>query len=323
MEIAQRSGKEKVKTLYFGGGTPSVMQRGLLTEVYREIEKNFDLSELEEFTVECNPDSVTQEFIDEIKLLGANRVSIGLQSTNDCVLKRVNRPHTGDDFINAVKLIQANGIDDISSDVIIGLPDQSPEDVYNALYCISGLDIDHLSLYSLSVEEGTPLFNEGYTVDEDKQADIYETALKILRWYRYERYETSNFARKGKISKHNYTYWTGENYYGFGVSAHSLIDGTREENTDSIEEYLSGKTQKNAYVLTKDDEREEMVMLSLRTSVGLSLERYEKEFGSIFERKAKEIDKLLSLEVIEIIDGYLRVTDKGAYLLNSIITELI
>ncbi len=299
------------------------MKRGLLKEVYLELKKNFDLSEVEEFTVECNPDSVTQEFIDEIKALGVNRVSIGLQSTNDAVLKRVNRPHTVDDFIKAVELIKKNGVDNISSDIIIGLPDQSPEDIYNALYCISGLDIDHISLYSLSVEEGTPLYLEGYTVDEDKQADIYETALKILRWYRYERYETSNFARRGKISKHNYTYWTGENYYGFGVSAHSLVDGVRVENTDSIEEYLSGNTQKNAYVLTKDDQREEMVMLSLRTSVGLSLDRYEKEFGSILEQKAKEIDKLLTLEVIEISDGYLRVTDKGAYLLNSIITELI
>ena len=323
-EISLRGEKVPVDTIYFGGGTPSVMPSGFLSEVYYEIKKAFTVDRLTEFTVECNPDSVTESFLSECKSIGVTRLSLGLQSANDEVLKNIGRVHSVEKFISAIKLIKENTDCRVSSDLIIGLPGEKEDDALKAIDLFCDLGIEHLSLYSLSVEEGTPLFESGYRPNDDEQADEYEKAVLYLKEKGYDRYEVSNFAKNGKVALHNCKYWTGADYYGFGVSAHSLVNGVRYENESDIDKYLTGATLKSKTELTLLDKVEELVMLSLRTEDGLSLSKYETLSGkSILTEKKKEIEKLLSFGLIEISEDKLKVTDKGIYLLNSVTSELI
>ncbi len=311
-------------TVYIGGGTPSTAFRGFLTQAYSALKRKFDLDDIEEFTVECNPESVSFGFLSECKTLGVNRLSLGLQSADDEILKSVGRVHTVNDFITAVKRAKSFGINNVSGDLILGLPKQTEKDIENAIELFSSLDLSHVSVYSLSVEKGTPLCQRGYKVDDDYQSDLYELAVSKLKARGYERYEVSNFARNGKRAVHNTKYWTGADYYGFGVAAHSLIKGERIANVSSIKEYLLGKTQAERIALTVADEREEFIMLRLRVVDGLSLSDYERRFSkNLLKEKEAEIARLLSLGVVKIDGDCLKVEDKGFYLLNSIITELI
>ncbi len=322
-EIAARATGASVNTVYFGGGTPSVMPFGSLTAVFGEIAKRFDLRGLTEFTVEANPDSVTHDFIREIRSIGVNRVSLGLQSASDEILKKIGRIHTVKRFCQAVEALRDAGINNLSSDLIIGLEGQDERDAENAITLWSELGITHASVYSLSVEEGTPMFRSDYRPDPDRQADLYEFAVKKLKEAGYERYEVSNFARDGKISLHNYKYWTGADYFGFGAAAHSKIGNTRRENPSDTLAYMNG-VGVNEYGLSSADARTEYIMLSLRTASGLNYDRYSSVTGSDIRReRAKEIARLIKLGVIEDDGENLRATDKGFYLLDSIITELM
>ena len=320
-EIAQTSNKPKINTIYFGGGTPSVMERGYLAQIKQTIDRYFDTSEVVEFTVECNPDSVDEEFLRECKDMGVTRISVGLQSASDECLKAIGRAHDVSKFISAVKSIKKY-FDNISSDIILGLPNEKEGDIEKAVELFCELGITHISSYALTVEEGTPLKASGYTVDDDAQADAYERVVKLLKQKGYERYEVSNFARDNKISLHNYKYWTGANYYGFGVSAHSLVDGVRYANTDSVQGYIEG-AKKTAIALTDEDKKEEKIMLAMRTARGLDLNDFASTWKDLREEKKEQLDKLCALKVVEIKDGFLRATDEGFYLLSAIITELI
>lgn len=322
-EISSRVPYGESDTLYFGGGTPSAVKHGLLSEVYREIEKYFG-SRYAEFTVEANPDSVSAEFLSECRDMGVNRISMGLQSADDSVLKKIGRIHDVAKFLAAARTIKAYGFENVSSDLILGLPGQTLSDVENAVRLFDKTGMTHVSVYSLSVESGTPLYESGYKPDDDRQADMYGRAVEILKQYGYLRYEVSNFARDGKIALHNYKYWTGADYYGFGAAAHSLEKNVRRENTDSLYDYLAGKTLKAEYKLTPTDVRTEYIMLRLRTEKGINLLDYGLRFGvPLLAEKEKEIKKLLSAKVIEINGNILKTTDKGFYLLNSVITELL
>ena len=322
-EIDERGNGASVNTVYFGGGTPSVMPFGSLYSVADKLHKKFDLSGLVEFTVEANPDSVTLDFIREIKSAGVNRVSLGLQSANDEILKKIGRPHTVKRFVGAVEALSDAGIENISSDLIIGLDGQDERDVKDAIELWGRLGISHASVYSLSVEEGTPMFRSGYRPDPDRQADLYEFAVKNLHDHGYERYEVSNFARDGKISLHNYKYWTGADYYGFGAAAHSKIGKTRRENPSDLAAYRN-RIDVKEYGLTPDDERTEYVMLSLRTADGLDYEQYSRVTGGdIRTEKAEQIARFVKLGVVSDDGARLTATDKGFYLLDAIITELM
>ena len=323
-EIVERGDGTKADTVYFGGGTPSVMGRGMLTEVFKSLCKTFDLSSLNEFTVEANPESVTDEFLAELNSMGVNRVSMGLQSADDKVLKTIGRPHDLNRFIAAARAVKASGVKALSSDLIIGLPGQDDKDIDAAARIFDSLGIDHVSVYALTVEEGTPLFASGYSADGDREADMYYKAVETLAAYGYSRYEVSNFARGGKIALHNYKYWIGADYYGFGAAAHSLVRGVRRENADSLDAYLCGRTLKDAYELSSEDRRTEFIMLRLRTSEGIDLAEYENRFCRRLEdEKAEQLKKLFGYGVAKIDGGKLRLTDKGFYLLDSVVTELL
>ncbi len=322
-EICATESRPKADTVYFGGGTPSTMPRGTVTTVFETLKRTFDLSELVEFTVEANPDSVTSEFVAECKACGVNRISVGLQSSSDAILKKIGRIHSVDRFIEAVRTVTSGGIDNVSSDLILGLPSQTKADIDAAIKLFDELGISHVSVYALTVEEGTPLSESGYVVDPDLQADMYEYAVLTLKKYGYIRYEVSNFARADRFARHNYKYWIGADYYGFGVAAHSLIKNTRYANTDDIHEYLGGAAP-TVQTLSIEDARTEFIMLRLRTYDGLDLDEYAQRFGSRLEQiRSAEIARLIELGVITVEQKTLRATDKGTYLLDAIITELL
>lgn len=323
-EIKSKRTGELVTSVYFGGGTPSVLKNGQINRILSSIRDNYSISDDCEITVEANPESATDEFLDECKLSEVNRLSFGLQCADNEILKKIGRLHTVEQFTEAVNGAKNRGFDNISGDIIIGLEGENDKTVIDSLVLLDSLKIDHVSVYSLSVEKGCIMYTEKYRPDEDLMADRYDLCCEFLKNAGYERYEISNFARNGKVSRHNNKYWTGVDYLGFGVAAHSLRNGVRSENTSSINKYISGVSTVNEILLTKTDYIEEFIMLGLRLKSGISLSKYYKKFGErLEEKKAAEIKKLLGSGIIEIVGDYLRATDKGAYVLNYIITELI
>lgn len=322
-EIKQRARGERVDTIYIGGGTPSTLQRGALLEIKDTLASAFDLGSVREFTVECNPESASDEFFDECVLIGVNRISMGLQSADDEVLARAGRVHNVSTFFDAARRARAHGISNLSGDVMIGLEGEKKGGSVNAVRMLAGEGFSHVSAYALSVDEPTPLSGRGFSPDADEQADEYERVASELKSLGYERYEISNFARDGKRAIHNTKYWTGEDYYGFGAAAHSLLGDKRFANSEDIIAYSEGE-EPTVIDLTADDKRTEFLMLRLRMKEGFSLQEYESRFGSdILREKRQEIEKLVLQNLITIRNGRLAVSDSGIYLTNSVIVELL
>ena len=325
-----------IKTIYIGGGTPSTMQLGQIKDVLSTIYKNFSVYSDAEITIELNPVSATPEKVYEYILAGINRFSIGLQCTNGKVLKAMGRTHTVSDFDSLIKNLRDNGISNINADIMIGYPGQTLEDVNESLRHLIDLKIPHISTYMLQVESGTNLermVDTGvvYLPEEKIVINMYNTTSNMLRKAGYDRYELSNFALPGFASKHNNVYWDRTDYLGVGVSSHSYICGVRFSNTSSIDNYISIINDKkkppvsHAHKVTKTEMKEEMIMLSLRTIDGLSVEKFKSEFGeNILETKNKELTSLVKLGLVIIDnDNNIKCTDKGYLVLNRIILELV
>lgn len=334
-EISLNSNKNYlVKTIFIGGGTPSCLNKGDILKISKAIKENFVVDKDAEFTIEANPNSFTQEKAQEYKKAGINRVSFGLQSANNKLLKIINRIHTKKDFANAVNLAKQAGILNINSDLIIGLPNQKLKDVKNTLKLIKKLNILHVSCYSLNLEENTPLFKmvkngELKLPPEEKTLKMYDFALRYLEKHNVFRYEVSNFAKLGAECKHNLTYWNLSNYLGIGLNSHSKINNQRFENFSDFKSYYNSldknqKPIKEKIELTKQDQKEEYVMLRLRTREGINLKEYQNLFNENLEIfKAKEIDFLLKNNLIEIVNNNLFATSLGFKVLNQIIIKLI
>lgn len=323
-EIKKRKTTAEVDTVYFGGGTPSMLKLGELTRIMNSLKGNFNIIKGAEITIEANPDSLNESFANECKDLGINRVSLGLQTTNDGILKIINRPHTYTQFLSAVNNLFNVGITNISCDLMLGLPSQTKSHLIESIDKVCALPIKHISLYGLSVEKATPLYESGYSVDEEASADMYEEALSRLKSYGFIRYEISNFCLNGFHSRHNCKYWDLSPYIGVGVAAHSYINGERLENTDSLREYLSGKTIKNITPIDLCESRNEYIMLSLRTSEGMDISRLKNEFRyNIMEEKSKEIAFLQDKNLIILDKNRLKLDDNAFYVSSSVILKLL
>lgn len=313
-----------VDTLYFGGGTPSCLERGGISAITDMLRKKFVFSDGAEITVEANPESADDGFFEECRAAGVNRVSLGLQCANDEVLKKAGRLHTVADFVAAIGRARDAGLENISADLILGLEGESRVDVASSLKLLVDLGVPHVSIYSLSVEKGCIMYSAEYRPDEDSLADEYCFASGYLRGCGYDRYEISNFAKNGMIGKHNTGYWLHKPYLGFGPAAHSWFGGERFFNTENVAAYLNGTTRVSAEKISVEQFKEEYVMLRLRLSRGIDLSEYEKLFSRrLTDDKRSQIDRLVGYGVIEISDGRLYATEKGVYVLNQIITELI
>ena len=318
----------EISTLYIGGGTPSSVDKKLLKDLFDKLRAKFDLSNVVEVTVECNPESVTEELLRCLKANGVNRLSFGLQSVNDATLKRIGRLHDYAQFEQALKLARQLGFDNISADLIVGLP-ESTADFYRSVEVVAGLDLQHVSLYALELHEGTALYDlckAQNPFTEDEMADMYDGACKILGKCGFERYEISNFAKAGHESKHNLNYWKEGRYFAFGAAASGFVGDVRYTNPYEIKQYLSTETKllhDDCEKLTKDEQANEFVMLGLRLSDGVSLNEFESSYGTDFFTFFPNARRLVELGFLQVASGRVIVPSDKLYVLNSILVELL
>ena len=312
-----------VDTIYFGGGTPSLLGTARLVKVIKAIDNSFKIASDCEITIEANPTSAELLDFAELKKEGVNRVSLGMQSAIDSELKLLGRRHLKKDVINSVKNIKNSGIDNISIDVMLGIPEQTEESLKETLgFCIS-LNVPHISTYMLTVEPETVFgrFSDSNDfADDDTQAKFYMLTSDFLAQNGYTHYEISNFCKDNKFSRHNMRYWQLRDYLGLGPSAHSMIDGKRFYYPKSIDDFRNDKFVDDGIGRTKD----EYIMLMLRTDSGVDFDKYYQMFGEKipdeFIRKAQMYQKY---GYIKVDDNSVRLTEKGFLLSNTIIAELI
>ncbi len=330
----QFGGEYSLATIYFGGGTPSCLETGLITRIMLAIKENFKIKKTAEISIECNPESLTREKLEEYKLNGINRLSIGVQSFSNGVLDFIGRSHTAKMAKDAIIMAQKMGFENISVDMMLGLPAQNDYDVSQMAKWLAKHNIKHISAYSLILEDGTPmkkLVDEGrLTVPtDDETVDMYNSVYAVLKKYGYVRYEVSNFALPDYECKHNIVYWTGKEYLGIGLASHSYMSGKRFCNTEDFDKYVSNLMDKKLAVesvetLSPAQKREEEIMLALRTNLGLDTYRLDRLYGGNFLKdKAKEIEFLSKNGFIRLENGRIFVCDNAYYVLSSIISKLV
>ena len=333
-EIATKSRQDVVlKSIFFGGGTPSSVDEIYLQKVFDTIYQNYQIDSNCEVTVECNPESLTQQRIKFFVKNGVNRLSIGLQSSNDNTLKNVGRIHTYQQFCDSVQMALSSGITNINADLILGLP-ENKQDFVNTLNTVVSLPITHLSIYALEVYPNSQLENEikqGQLVvnqDEDYLANLYQLALQKLFSNGFDRYEVSNFAKNGYQCKHNLAYWQCDSYFGFGASAHGYMDGIRTENASDIAQYIAMASQNGCAVVDSnlidvDEQMQEYVMLGLRLSQGINLQTFANKFNKTLFDAFPNVTKYLQLGVLQQDGNKLFVSPDKFYVLNEILTEIL
>ncbi len=331
LRAKELSGTKILNTIYIGGGTPSSLPAGEITKIMDTINKNFSISSGAEITIECNPSSLTKEKAKEYISAGINRFSLGLQSAQNSHLKTLGRLHTADTFKNAVEILHSLDVKNINGDLMLGIPNQTKEDVVNSVNFLAGLDVQHISIYMLELEGDTP-FKRLYDNNmlplptDEETIELYNTAKETLEKFGFNRYEVSNFAKLGFESKHNKNYWNRGEYLGVGASAESFINGFRFGNTKDIKSYnlyISKEEIPLEYKekVTTEEALEETVMLSLRTENGLNLETVSQEFVKDNKDKLKSFIKDGLLVITK--NNHLKATDKGFAVLDYIIENLI
>jgi len=326
--------KLQVDTIFIGGGTPSFMFDGCISTLLSVIKKSFHVLNNAEISIECNPNSVTQEKVYEWKSSGVNRVSVGLQSTNLNTLKLIGRSHSVKDYVNAIEIIKACGIGNINTDCLVGLPRQKLSHIKHTLRMITKMNCSHVSVYSLILEEDTPLYklvNDGKLLlpSEDKVLNMYNFAYDFLENSGYHRYEVSNFAKENCECQHNLNTWQMGEYLGFGAGAHSYFKGYRYNNVSQIEDYID-HLKKDKYPIeikekiSKQEKYEETIMLGLRTKYGVSISDIKEKYNiDIMKSKENEINELLLENLIIIENDHIIPTDLGFTVLNKIILDLV
>ena len=321
-----------VDTIYFGGGTPSLFGADALAHILTTIRKSFDVSGSAEITFEANPDSVNDRLLRRLRSEGFNRVSLGIQCDKDEILKKLGRPHTYEQAVTAYQRIRKKGYKNVSVDLMYGLPGQSLQAWEKTLENVLRLQPEHISCYGLKVEEGTPLYDYQdccNLADDDTQADMYLSAVEILKNHGYRQYEISNFCRKGQVSRHNLKYWNGGEYLGFGPDASSDFGGRRFSIVRSLKDYIEGiKTGGQVLVDVQEvpprDRAGEYLMMRLRTVAGLDPEEYEKNYLLPFAPLEQKLQECKSRGLAaQSYDGRWHLTPTGFLLSNDILSELM
>ncbi len=320
--------KDKVfDTVYIGGGTPSIVESKYILGVIRQIKKHFNLSKNPEITIELNPGTVDEKKISDYKSVGINRFSIGLQTGYDDQLKRLNRIHTAKDFLTTCNLLKG---ENYSADILLGLFNQTLEQVKKTIDLAIAGGVSHISAYALTPEVGTPIYTDylnGELPCDDDVAEIYEGAVVYLKEKGFDRYEVSNFAKDGFYSRHNYNYWKRGEYIGVGVSASSFINGRRFTNTFKIDEYINAiiynkSPEISSDIIEGDDAEFEFIMLGLRTEMGISVKEFNDIFNQDFDEKYKKALTKNAKYLIRERDT-LKISPEYLYVQNGIIMEFM
>ena len=329
-EIERYRGKGiSVDSIFFGGGTPSLLSCEEFESIVSRIYDVFDISADVEFTIEANPKTVDREKIEFFVSRGVNRISIGLQSIHEKEMKILGRIHNYEDFLESFCLARACGIKNINVDLMYGIPEQSIDSFEETLDEILALSPEHISLYGLIIEEETPFGKNVDLLDlpgDDVECDMYDLACEKLRTSGYNHYEISNYAKVGFQCRHNLKYWHDEEYIGIGVAAHSYYNGRRFSNSDNVNAYLAGECAKydQGEIVGKDSEAYEFVMLGLRLTEGFSLSEYRKRFGIDFVKGREDsILSLINAGYIILSEDRISLTERGFYVSNLILNELI
>lgn len=340
-----------IDTVFIGGGTPSILDDEMLSEIMKALKANCHMEEDAEITIECNPGTVTEENLLAYKESGINRISFGLQSANDSELKSIGRIHNYAQFLESYRLARKCGFQNINIDLMSALPGQTEKSYKDTLEKIIGLNPEHISAYSLIVEEGTELKKKvdsamakgNYILPkEDEERRMYYMTKTMLERAGYSRYEISNYAKNGYKCRHNEGYWKRKEYLGFGIGAASLYKEERYNNIAKIDFYIEemlenssdtdGRLQENVLEsirenhqkLSKQEQMEEFMFLGLRMTEGISIEEFEKQFDvSLKEIYGAQTDKLISQRLMKEEDGNLFLTERGIDISNYVMAEFM
>ena len=334
-EILQRRNylkKKLVSSIYFGGGTPSILSSFEIENFINDISKFYLVSSNAEITIECNPDDLTQKKLLSFKKIGINRLSIGVQSFCDSDLKFMNRTHSSNDAIKSINLAKKIGFKNLTIDLIYGLPNQAVKDWENNLEILFGLDIQHFSAYSLTVESKTKLSHLVKTqkimmLSDEKIIEQFNLLQKKASDNGFIHYEISNFGKEGYFSLHNTAYWKSHNYLGIGPSAHSFNGKTRRWNTSSHKKYISKIASKEIYFEQEElnivHQYNEYILTSLRTMWGININLIKESYGNQLEAYfLKEVKKWIKKKLVIVDANIYKLTSKGKILADTIVSDL-
>lgn len=332
-EILNKADKYTINSIFIGGGTPSYLKDSSLESLLITLNK-LNLKENLEFTMECNPGTLSREKLELMKKYNINRISMGLQSTKNSILKEIGRIHSYDEFKNNYFLARKIGFDNINVDLMFGLPKQKLEDWKESLKEIVKLEPEHISAYSLIIEEGTLFYKlheqeKLELPEENQEREMYLCTKKILNKHGYHQYEISNFSKRGKECFHNKVYWKCNEYLGLGVSASSFIDNRRIKNIDDIQEYIQ-KINNNESVIGEihvndiKDHMEEFMFMGLRMSEGISINEFKNRFSkNISEVYGDVIEKNIKRELLICNSERLFLSEKGIEISNYVMSDFI
>lgn len=322
----------EVDSIFFGGGTPSVMKECFIDSFFEQIHAKFKMTKKAEITMECNPGTVTSEKLQSYRRAGVNRLSFGLQSTNNKELKLLGRIHSWEDFLHSYELARKCGYDNINIDLMASIPGQTRESYANSCNQVIALEPEHISAYSLIIEEGTPFYekyHETPPVDEELDRILYADTKEILHQSGYERYEISNYAKEGFECRHNMKYWSMDEYLGLGVGASSYLNGARFSNVSDVNKYCElvqqGKHVVDEYHLNQQiEDMEEFIFLGLRKTKGISIEEFRKIFGITLQKEyGKTIETLKKEGTLDVESGYIKLTEYGLDVSNYVMSQFI
>ena len=319
----------EIKTIFIGGGTPSVLPIGYIGEIMETIFSNFTVLKDAEISIEVNPGTLSYELIKHFKESKINRISIGVQSLDNNILKEIGRIHTAEQFYENYKNIRKAGFENVNVDLMFSLPNQTLEIFEDTIYKILDLEPEHISCYSLILEEDTKFYNmykKGLfkPVKDELDREFYYKAIELFEKNNYKLYEISNFSKPNKECKHNIVYWERDEYIGFGIGASSLLNNTRFSNTRNITDYINLKNEKEIEILKERDMYSEFVFLGLRMMKGISKEKFKKQFGiDIRNIYSEELEKFLKNGLLLEKDDFIYLSKKGIDLSNIVFSEFI
>lgn len=332
----QRERELSVCSIFIGGGTPSIWPGDWICQVLSCVRESFFVEPDAEITIECNPGTLDEEKLNFYRSAGINRLSVGLQSANNARLSELGRIHTWGDFQRSWELVRGAGFANVNVDLMSGLPNQSLQDYEDTLKKVLELSPEHISAYSLIVEEGTPFYEQELNLpEEDTEREMYYCTKELLSEAGYQRYEISNYAKPGFECRHNQLYWTGGDYLGFGIGAASLFQGQRYKIIDSLSEYMHllsdkadseilGQMKTDVQTLTVQEQMEEFCFLGLRCMKGISMKEFEERFGTPFSDVYGDV--LRKYELLELLSrkgDYVVLTDAGIDVSNVVLAEFL
>lgn len=326
-----------VSTIFIGGGTPTILSELQMQKIFKALHAVFEINQDAEITIEANPGTVTKEKLNIYRMCGINRISFGLQSVNNEELRLLGRIHTYEEFLESYYLAREVGFTNINVDLISAIPKQTLSSWEETLKNVIALNPEHISAYSLIIEEGTPFANvygkgapkEDELPSEEEERNIYYRTKELLKEFGYQQYEISNYAKDGNVCKHNSGYWKRKEYLGIGLGSASLLNHTRFHNTDDLSFYLehAGETEllrQEIQILSIEEQMEEFMFLGLRMTEGISKKEFEACFGKTIDVcYEKQLQKLQKQEMIEISADRIALTDYGLDVSNYVLSEFI